>query len=220
VSWSGVAAGPPSRIRTARLTPVLAYAQARKRSIRPSRWRDSDERVADESRLPTDETVDASVMAAGAAPPAPAPLSTSSGGGVEDHELDSHTCECPVFQRATVRTAIRPAVEQAYMSELDPGDLFPNERTLQAVADGDVTQIHRGNRYAEAGDTFDLDGDTFEVVDVTERTLGDMTDEDARREGSADLEAYKERMVRAHGGDFTWNEAADVVRHRVARVDQ
>jgi Ran GTPase-activating protein (RanGAP) involved in mRNA processing and transport len=105
------------------------------------------------------------------------------------------------------------------MGEIDPSDLFPNERTLNAVADGEITQIHRGNRYAEEGDTFELDGDRFEVVDVTERTLGDMTDEDARREGSPDLEAYKERMVRAHGGEFTWNEDADVVRHQVAVVE-
>ncbi|MFC7059414.1 ASCH domain-containing protein [Halovenus salina] len=105
------------------------------------------------------------------------------------------------------------------MSEIDPSDLFPNDRTLNAVADGEITQIHRGNQYAEEGDTFELDGDTFEVVDVTERTLGDMTDEDAKREGSADLDAYKERMVRAHGGDFTWNEDADVVRHQVAKVE-
>ncbi|SDJ29771.1 hypothetical protein SAMN05216226_10216 [Halovenus aranensis] len=105
------------------------------------------------------------------------------------------------------------------MGEIDPSDLFPNERTLNAVADGEITQIHRGNRYAEEGDTFELDGDRFEVVDVTERTLGDMTDEDARREGSPDLEAYKERMVRAHGGEFTWNEDADVVRHQVAVIE-
>jgi kynureninase len=105
------------------------------------------------------------------------------------------------------------------MGEIDPADVFPNERTLEAVADGEMTQIHRGNQYAEEGDTFELDGDTFEVVDVTDRTLGDMTDEDARREGSADLEAYRERMVRAHGGEFTWDEDADVVRHRVARVE-
>jgi Ran GTPase-activating protein (RanGAP) involved in mRNA processing and transport len=105
------------------------------------------------------------------------------------------------------------------MGEIDPTDLFPNKPTLSAVADGEMTQIHRGNRYAEEGDTFEIDGDAFEVVDVTERTLGDMTDEDARREGSSDLEAYRERMVRAHGGDFTWDEDADVVRHRVARVE-
>jgi len=105
------------------------------------------------------------------------------------------------------------------MATIDPSELFPNERTLDAVAAGKMSQIHRGNRYAKEGDTFELDGDTFEVVDVTERKLGDMTDEDARREGSEDLDAYKERMVRAHGSNFEWNEDADVVRHRVARAE-
>ena len=105
------------------------------------------------------------------------------------------------------------------MADVDPADIFPNSKTLDAVAAGEMTQIHRGQQYAEAGDTFELGGDTFEVVDVTERKLGDMTDEDARREGSADLEAYKERMVRAHGGNFEWNEDAEVVRHRVARQE-
>jgi len=105
------------------------------------------------------------------------------------------------------------------VAEIDPTDVFPNERTVTAVGNGETTQIHRGQQYASEGDTFEIDGDTFEVVGVTERTLGDMTDEDARREGSADLDAYKERMVRAHGGDFEWNEDADVVRHRVARVE-
>jgi len=103
------------------------------------------------------------------------------------------------------------------MTEIDPGELFPNDRTLEAVAAGEITQIHRGNRYAEEGDSFELDGDAFDVVDVTERTLGDVTDEDTRREGSADLDAYKQRLVRAHGGEFEWNDDADVVRHRVAR---
>lgn len=106
------------------------------------------------------------------------------------------------------------------MATIDPGEMFPNSRTLEAVADGEMSQIHRGQQYAEEGDTFELDGDTFEVVEVTERKLGDMTDEDARREGSADLDAYKERMVRAHGGNFEWNPEADVVRHRVARKDE
>jgi kynureninase len=105
------------------------------------------------------------------------------------------------------------------MAEIDPTAVFPNERTVTAVGNGEMTQIHRGQQYASEGDTFEIDGETFEVVDVTERTLGDMTDEDAQREGSADLEAYKQRMVRAHGGDFEWNEDADVVRHRVARVE-
>jgi len=105
------------------------------------------------------------------------------------------------------------------MAAIDPADVFPNERSRSAVAAGEMTQIHRGQQYAAEGDTFELDGDTFEVVDVTERTLGDVTDEDARREGSADLAAYKERLVRAHGGEFEWDDDADVVRHRVARQD-
>lgn len=101
------------------------------------------------------------------------------------------------------------------MSDVDPADIFPNDHTLSAVAEGEMTQIHRGNPYAKEGDTFELEGKTFEVVEVTERKLGDMTDEDARREGSPDLEAYKERMVRAHGGNFEWDETATVYRHRV-----
>lgn len=106
------------------------------------------------------------------------------------------------------------------MAEIDAEDIFPNSRTIEAVAAGKMTQIHRGRRYAEEGDTFELDGDTFEVVDVTERKLGEMTDEDARREGSPDLEAYKERMVHAHGGEFEWDDDADVVRHRVAKLEE
>ena len=105
------------------------------------------------------------------------------------------------------------------MPTIEPESLFPNEKTLDTVAAGKMTQIHRGQQYADEGDTFELDGDTFEVVDVTERKLGDMTDEDARREGSEDLEAYKQRMVRAHGGNFEWDDDADVIRHRVERVE-
>ncbi len=105
------------------------------------------------------------------------------------------------------------------MSTNDPADLLPNDRVKQAAIAGDVTQLHRGNRYGEEGETFEVDGVTFELVEVTDRTLGDMTDADANREGSASLEAYKKRMVRAHGGNFEWDDDADVVRHRFERVD-
>lgn len=106
------------------------------------------------------------------------------------------------------------------MSEFDPADLLPNERVKQAALEGDVTQLHRGNRYGQEGDTFEVDGVTFELTEVTEHTLGEMTDEDARREGSPSLEAYKQRMVRVHGGDFEWDDDADVVRHRFERADE
>ncbi|MFB6161111.1 MAG: ASCH domain-containing protein [Haloferacaceae archaeon] len=99
------------------------------------------------------------------------------------------------------------------MSEIDPATLLPSERLRRGALDGDVTQIHRGQRYADEGDTFEIDGTTFAVVDVTERTLGDLTDADARAEGAADLEEYRRVLERAHD-EFAWDDGSTVVRHR------
>jgi len=87
------------------------------------------------------------------------------------------------------------------------------------VRDGEMTRITRGRACAAAGDRFEVDGVRFAVTEVTERTLGDPTDADARREGSPSLAAYRERMVRAHGGAFDWDEDAAVVTHRFERLD-
>ncbi len=104
------------------------------------------------------------------------------------------------------------------MSTQDPADLLPNDRVVEAASRGEITQLHRGNQYGEVGDTFEVNGVKFELTDVTERTLGDMTDADARREGSPSLEAYKERMVNVHGGNFEWDDEATVVRHQFKTV--
>ncbi len=102
------------------------------------------------------------------------------------------------------------------MVEIDPDALLPNDRVKTAVLDGDVTQLSRGaaNRYAESGDTFVLDGTTFTLTSVEKRTLGELTDEDAQREGSQSLEAYKERMHRVHPGDFEWDDTSEIVTYR------
>ncbi|WP_436910998.1 ASCH domain-containing protein [Halosimplex marinum] len=99
------------------------------------------------------------------------------------------------------------------MAHIDAGEVLPNEHVQRMAAAGEVTQLHRGHRYADEGDTFEIDGTTFEVTDVTRRTLGDLTDEDAQREGSEDLEAYRERLNRVHDS-FEWNDDSEVVRHR------
>ena len=103
------------------------------------------------------------------------------------------------------------------MSRIEAGTLLPNDRMQEMVASGDVTQIHRGQEYATEGDTFEIDGKEFEVTDLAERRLGDLTDEDARAEGSQDMEAYRERLRRAHD-EFEWDETAEVVRHRFDRA--
>jgi hypothetical protein len=102
------------------------------------------------------------------------------------------------------------------MTEIDPDTLLPNERVKNAVLDGEITQLSRGagNRYAEAGDTFVLGETRFEVRSVETRTLGDLTDDDARREGSPSLEAYKARMEKVHPGSFEWDETSEIRTYR------
>ena len=99
------------------------------------------------------------------------------------------------------------------MSDRDAADLLPSDRMREQAVDGEVTQIHRGHRYAAVGDTFTIDGTTFEVTEVVDRTLGDLTDEDAQAEGMADLEAYRQLLKRAHE-NFEWDDDSAVVLHR------
>ncbi|PSP84921.1 hypothetical protein BRC96_03970 [Halobacteriales archaeon QS_6_64_34] len=103
------------------------------------------------------------------------------------------------------------------MAHIDAGELLPNEHVQRMAAEGEITQMHRGHEYADEGDTFDIDGRTFEVTDVTHRTLGDLTDEDAQREGSEDLEAYRKRLNQVHDR-FEWDDDSEVVRHRFEPV--
>lgn len=103
------------------------------------------------------------------------------------------------------------------MSEAHADELLPSPRMREQALEGEVTQIHRGQAYAEEGDTFEIDGETFEVVDVTERKLGDMTDEDARAEGARDLDHYREILEMSHD-DFEWDNDSDIVRHRFEQV--
>lgn len=104
------------------------------------------------------------------------------------------------------------------MTEISPDTLLPSERMRQQALDGEVTQITRGQGYAEAGDTFEIDGSAFEVVAVEDRTLGDLTDADARAEGARDLDHYREILAHAHD-HFEWDDSSDVVSHRFERVE-
>ena len=104
------------------------------------------------------------------------------------------------------------------MADIEPETLLPTPRMQSQALEGDVTQIHRGHAYAEEGDQFVIEGARFEVVTVTDRTLGDLTDEDAQKEGVEDLEAYRQLLERAHD-HFEWDDESEVVLHRFERVD-
>ncbi len=99
------------------------------------------------------------------------------------------------------------------MAELDAETLLPSERMKDQALDGEVTQIHRGQQYADEGDTFTIEDTTFEVVTVDETTLGELTDEDAQAEGAKDLDHYKQILERAHD-NFEWDDDSDIVLHR------
>jgi hypothetical protein len=90
------------------------------------------------------------------------------------------------------------------MTRIEADDLLPAQRLRDAAAEGEITQIHRGDRHAEEGDTFLIDGDEYELTEVRERRLGELTDEDARAEGSPSLKAYKKRIEETHG--TTWDD--------------
>jgi hypothetical protein len=102
------------------------------------------------------------------------------------------------------------------MADLDPDTLLPSERMRQQALDGEVTQIHRGQQYADEGDTFEIDGTIFELVTVADTTLGALTDEDAQAEGARDLDHYKQILERAHD-NFEWDDDSDIVLHRFER---
>jgi len=104
------------------------------------------------------------------------------------------------------------------MVEIDPETLLPNDHVIEAVESGNMTQLTRGQAYADEGDTFEIDGQQFVVDRVEQRQLGELTDADAQREGSADLAAYKERMIRAHGGNFEWDDSAEVFTHQFEAI--
>ena len=101
------------------------------------------------------------------------------------------------------------------MTRIDAEELLPAERLREGVLDGGITQLHRGDAHAAAGDTFEIGEGAFEVTDVTERRLGERTAADARAEGSPDLEAYRDRIERTHG--IEWEADHTAVRHRFER---
>lgn len=103
------------------------------------------------------------------------------------------------------------------MATIRAADLLPAERIRRKVLDGEVTQLHRGDQYAEEGDRFEIDGVTFEVVEVRTDRLGDLTDADARAEGSPDLDAYRRRIERTH--DTEWDDDDTAVLHRFEPMD-
>ena len=93
--------------------------------------------------------------------------------------------------------------------------LVTHPKLVDAVKAGKKTQQRRDGLYGYPGETFDLEGMTFVITDLTRQRLGDMTDADAQAEGYPNLEMYKDIILKMHAG-LTWNTDSRVWVHTFA----
>ena len=78
--------------------------------------------------------------------------------------------------------------------------LVTHAKLVESALSGVKTQQRRDGIYAYPGETFLLEETEFTVTAVERKTLGDMTEDDAKAEGYPDLEAYKTIILRMHPG--------------------
>lgn len=74
------------------------------------------------------------------------------------------------------------------------------EEDVKKVLAGEKTATRRNGRYADPGEIMTLDGRGFVVEKVYSQSLGELTDNDARREGFQSVEEYKQSILSIHPG--------------------
>ncbi|MEW9053506.1 MAG: ASCH domain-containing protein [Neobacillus sp.] len=71
---------------------------------------------------------------------------------------------------------------------------------VEKVLSGEKTATRRNGRYADPGEIMTLEGREFVVERVYSQSLGELTNDDARREGFSTVEEYKEAILSYHPG--------------------
>ena len=71
---------------------------------------------------------------------------------------------------------------------------------VQKVLSGEKTATRRNERFADQGEIMTLEGRQFVVENVYSQSLGELTDDDARREGFQSVEDYKQSILSMHPG--------------------
>ncbi|WP_090762485.1 ASCH domain-containing protein [Bacillus sp. OK048] len=78
--------------------------------------------------------------------------------------------------------------------------LITMESDIKKVLAGEKTATRRNGRYADPGEIMNLEGNQFVVERVYSQSLGELTDDDARREGYPTVEEYKQSILSYHPG--------------------
>lgn len=96
--------------------------------------------------------------------------------------------------------------------------LIRHPKSVAAAITGTKTQQRRDGLYAYPNETFELEGIPFIVTAVERQRLGDMTDEDAQKEGYPSLAVYKQIILQMHA-NMAWDEEGLVWLHTFKRND-
>ncbi|MDD5543008.1 MAG: ASCH domain-containing protein [Acidobacteriia bacterium] len=102
----------------------------------------------------------------------------------------------------------------------DLSKLVTTPAQIELVLAGKKTQQRRENCFGEPGMRFEIAGRQFELVRVENQRLGDLTDQDALKEGFPDLRQYQEFIQRIHGGGpgSSWNPDSQCWMHEFKKV--
>ncbi|GAA0595688.1 hypothetical protein GCM10009001_09760 [Virgibacillus siamensis] len=90
-------------------------------------------------------------------------------------------------------------------------------KEVEKVLSGGKTASRRNGIYADVGEIMELQGEKFKVEAVYPQYLGDITDEDAVKEGYADLESYQQAILSIHPG-MRWSPKMRVWVHEYTSV--
>ncbi|KQL41310.1 fructose-1-phosphate kinase [Bacillus sp. FJAT-25509] len=74
------------------------------------------------------------------------------------------------------------------------------QEDVEKVLAGQKTATRRNGRYADVGEVMTLQNNQYVVEKVYSQSLGELTDEDAKQEGYATVEEYKQSILSIHPG--------------------
>ena len=97
--------------------------------------------------------------------------------------------------------------------------LVTMEEDVKKVLAGEKTATRRNGRYADPGEIMTLEGRQFVADKVYSQSLGELTDEDARREGFNNVEEYKQSILSIHPG-MPWLPQMRVWVHEFSPVQE
>lgn len=95
--------------------------------------------------------------------------------------------------------------------------LVTQPKLIGLAISGDKTQQRRNGIYGYPGERFTLNGIDFEITDLRQQALGEMTEADAKAEGFSNLDDYQQLILRMHPG-MQWQPDALVWLHQFRRL--